>query len=336
MKKIQSQPIAVLGAGSWGTALALHLSRQKQTVHLWEYNKDQAKTLQKERVNTRFMPGFHFPDTLQVFADLKEAVAGLQDILIAVPSKAFYEVLQKLKPLLSSSARILWATKGLDEKNCQLLHEVALSVLGKERAYAVLSGPSFAQEVAAGMPTAVVIASEDDAFIEDLLTRFNSNIFRVYSSRDMVGVEVGGVVKNVLAIATGISDGMKFGTNARSALITRGLAEMMRFGIALGGQAETFTGLSGVGDLVLTCTDNQSRNRRFGLALGEGKDLIEAEREIGQVVEGKRNAELIVRLAKNHQVEMPITEGIWEIFSGKITAVEAMRQLLAREPKTEY
>jgi glycerol-3-phosphate dehydrogenase (NAD(P)+) len=216
-----------------------------------------------------------------------------------------------------------------------LLHDVAIEVLGKEHAYAILSGPSFAREVAAGLPTAVVAASHDPLFAKDLVNRFNSPLFRVYSSHDVVGVEIGGIVKNVLAIATGISDGMKLGANARSALITRGLAEIVRLGSALGGQHETFTGLSGLGDLVLTCTDDQSRNRRFGLALARHTAPQDAEKEIGQVVEGKRNAQLVVQLAHQHHVEMPITEAVWAILSGRLTLQEAMQVLLSREPKAE-
>lgn len=336
MEKNHHQPIAVLGAGSWGTALALHLSRLGQPVRLWAHERASVVAMQKTRVNDRYLPGFTFPDSLEAVADLNEAIAGVQDILIAVPSSAFHDLLIKLKSLLHPSTRIIWATKGLDAETGQLLHDVALHVLGDKHDYAVISGPSFAREVASGLPTAVVAASENIAFSQELVARFNSPLFRVYSSSDMVGVEIGGIVKNVLAIATGISDGMQFGANARSALITRGLAEMMRLGIGLGGQPETFIGLTGIGDLVLTCTDNQSRNRRFGLALGEGKIPLEAEHEIGQVVEGKRNAELIVQLASKHHIEMPIAEAVWGILSGKVTTVEAMRGLLSREPKTEY
>ncbi len=336
MKKIHHLPIAVLGGGSWGTALALHLSRLGQAVRLWTHERESAMAMQRERMNTRYMPGFAFPDSLQVVTELAEAISGAEDILIVVPSSAFHDLLIRLKPLLPEPARIIWATKGLDPETGQLLHDVAIDVLGKQHFYAVLSGPSFAQEVAKGMPTAIVAASTDPQFSQAVVTRFNSRLFRVYASTDMVGVEIGGIVKNVLAIATGISDGMEFGANARSALITRGLAEMMRLGVALGGQQETFIGLTGIGDLVLTCTDNQSRNRRYGLALGQGKTSHEAMNTIGQVVEGKRNAELIMQLAKKHQVEMPIVEAVWEILRGKLTPVEAMHQLLSREPKKEY
>ncbi len=335
MENAYHPPIAILGAGSWGTSLALYLSRLGQVVRLWTHDSADIAKMQAERMNNRYMPGFTFPETLQPIANLSEAISDVRDILIAVPSSSFRDVLVRLKPLLSKTpVRIVSVTKGLDANTGQLLHDVAVEILGRQHAYAVLSGPSFAREVAAGLPTAVVAASEDVLFAKDLVNRFNSSVFRVYLSHDVVGVEIGGIVKNVLAIATGISDGLKLGANARSALITRGLTEIIRLGSALGGHSETFIGLTGLGDLVLTCTDDQSRNRRFGLSLTT-KSQEEAEKEIGQVVEGKRNAELVVQLARQHHVEMPITESVWAILSGKLTPKEAMQLLLAREPKAE-
>lgn len=335
MDDIHHSPIAILGAGSWGTALALYLSRLGQEVRLWSYHTEHVKTMQDERANNRFLPGLTFPDSLKPTAILAEALNGVTDIMIAVPSVGFRDNLIVIKPLLKKNSRILWVTKGMDLETGELFHEVARDILGADYPLAVLSGPSFAREVAAGLPTAIVAASADQQFAHDVMQRFNSTVLRVYSSSDITGVEIGGVVKNVLAIACGISDGMGFGANARSALITRGLAEMIRLGLALGAEHETFTGLTGVGDLVLTCTDDQSRNRRFGLALGKGKSANDAEREIGQVVEGKRNAELVVQIAKRHHVEMPICETVWEILQDKLTPLEAMRILLSREPKQE-
>lgn len=329
------QPIAVLGAGSWGSALALHLARLGQDVRLWTIEKDHVPEMLAEKMNKRYMPGFAFPNSLHPYSDLKETINGLRDILVAVPSVGFRETLIALKPLMHKQHRIVWATKGLDLERGEMLHEIAFSILGKEIPLAVLSGPSFAREVAANLPTAVVIASHHADFAKELATRFNSSRFRVYLSNDMTGVEIGGVVKNVLAIATGISDGMGFGANARCALIARGLAEMMRLGIALGGKAETLTGLAGLGDLVLTCTDDQSRNRRFGLALGRGQDIATAEKEIGQVVEGKRNAQLVIQLAAPHNIEMPITEMVWAVLQNKLSPTEAMQKLFARESKAE-
>lgn len=329
------KPITILGAGSWGTALALFLARLGHPVNLWSSDQAAVQQMQKERANTRYLPGQSFPDTLHPTNDLAQSLEQTNDVMIAVPSAGFRKTLLQIKPLIHSTTRILWVTKGLDETTGQLLHSVAEEILEKNRAYAVLSGPSFAREVALGLPTAVVIASNNDDFANDLVQRFNSPKLRVYLSHDMIGVEVGGVVKNVLAIATGISDGMGFGANARCALITRGLAEMIRLGTALGGQYETFNGLAGLGDLILTCTDNQSRNRRFGLSLGQGKSTIAAEADIGQVVEGKRNAEYVIRLAQSVQVEMPIVDAVWRVLQNKITPNDALQQLLSRAPKAE-
>lgn len=328
-------PIAVLGAGSWGTALALHLARNGQEVRLWTFDSTHAAEMQRDRVNHRYMPNYTFPETLHPTELLADAISGVKDILIAIPSAGFRNTLTLLKPLLKHPVHFISATKGLDLETGQLPHDVMREIMGNDFVYAALSGPSFAREVAAGLPTAVVIACQNEATTKAVMARFNSAVFRTYSSHDVTGVETGGVVKNVLAIACGISDGMGFGANARSALITRGLAEMIRFGIALGGEYETFMGLAGVGDLVLTCTDDQSRNRRFGLNLGKGMNPHDAEKQIGQVVEGKRNAELVAQLAHQKQVEMPITQMVWAILQNKLTPKEAMRHLLARETGTE-
>lgn len=335
MDKQHFKPIAVLGAGSWGTALALHLSRLGQEVLLWSFDAGHADAMNNDRMNNLYLPGISFPETLRPVDLLSDTVKDVTDVLVAVPSVGFRNTLTLVKKHLLPNARIVWATKGMDFETGQLLHEIAREILGKEHPLAVLAGPSFAGEVAANLPTAVVAASEDKQFAQELMHRFNSPTFRIYHSSDVTGVEIGGVVKNVIAIACGISDGMGFGSNARCALITRGLAEMVRLGLALGANTETFYGLTGVGDLVLTCTDNQSRNRRFGLALGKGQKASEAEREIGQVVEGKRNAEIVVQFAKKYHVEMPITETVWEILQGKLTALDAMKLLLSREPKKE-
>lgn len=329
------KPITILGAGSWGTALALYLARRGQIVRLWSVDKSEIDALHADRANHRFMPGFDFPDEIHPTHDLAEAVKDVDDVIVVVPSVGFRHTLSKLKPLIAPHTRIICAAKGLDTETGQLLSDVALEVMGKERPFAVLSGPSFAREVAAGLPCAVVIASENKAMLSDLNQRFNSSIFRIYTSTDIIGVEVGGVAKNVIAIATGISDGMELGSNARSALITRGLAEIIRLATALGGKIETLVGLSGLGDLILTCSDDQSRNRRLGLAIGRGKDIQDAEREIGQVVEGKRNAELISRLAQHHGIEMPVCETVWLILQGKLSAKDAIDRLLARNSKSE-
>jgi glycerol-3-phosphate dehydrogenase (NAD(P)+) len=329
------EPIAILGAGSWGTALALYLSRQCQATRLWTQDAARVATMNSDRANARYLPGQVFPVALKVTATLSEAIEGCQDILVALPSAGFRDVLLALQPLIKPTTRIMWVTKGLDQQTGELLHDIAKHILGSSRAYAILSGPSFAREVAAGLPTAVVIASENPEFAQALSDRFNSQLLRIYVSSDIIGVEIGGTVKNIIAIATGIADGMQLGANARSALITRGLAEMSRLGLAVGGQYETFTGLAGLGDLVLTCTDDQSRNRRFGLALGRGKTPALAETEIGQVIEGKRNTEIVAKLAQKLVVDMPITETVLAILQEKFTVQEAMQNLLARSPKAE-
>jgi glycerol-3-phosphate dehydrogenase (NAD(P)+) len=225
--------------------------------------------------------------------------------------------------------RIICATKGLDAETGQLLSEVATDVLGKDHLFAVLSGPSFAREVARGLPAALVIASFNPSFLKDLTHRFDSPLFRIHPSDDVIGVEVGGAVKNVIAIATGISDGMELGANTRSALITQGLAEIIRLGTALGGKPDTFIGLSGLGDLILTCSDDQSRNRRLGLAIGKGQDIKEAEKAIGQVVEGRRNAELIAMLAERHGINMPVCAAVFDILQAKLSAKDAFIRMFS-------
>jgi glycerol-3-phosphate dehydrogenase (NAD(P)+) len=325
----QLKPITILGAGSWGTALALYLARRGQTVRLWSIEISEVAAMLAERTNNRYLPGFDFPETILPTANLAEAVKNIDDILIVVPSAGFRDTLSMLQPLIEPETRITCATKGLDADTGELLHDIVHEVLGKERLFAVLSGPSFAREVAAGLPAAVVIASDQPTFTNELVQRFSSPIFRAYPSDDVIGVEIGGVVKNVIAIATGIFDGMELGANARCALITQGLAEIKLLGTKLGGKQETFNGLSGMGDLILTCSDDQSRNRRLGLSIGKGRDIQAAEREIGQVVEGKRNAELVVMLAKAKGVNMPICAMVWEILQGKMGAKEAIDRLLS-------
>lgn len=317
MEAHEFKPIAILGAGAWGTALALSLARRGQQVRLWSVDPTEIDALLLDHANNRFLPGYAFPDTIQPTADLAQAVAGVDEVMMVVPSIGFRSTLTLLKPLINANTRIVCASKGMDEASGLLFNTAVEDILGKTNSYAVLSGPSFAKEVGAGLPTSVVIASHDKKLVNDLKQRFDSDIFHVYPSDDVIGVELGGVVKNVIAIATGISDGMQFGTNARSAIITLGLNEIIRLGVSLGAKQETFLGLSGMGDLILTASDDQSRNRRLGLALGKGHDINAAEKEIGQVVEGRRNAEMVVALAKKNNVSMPICEAVWEILQGK-------------------
>lgn len=323
------KPIAILGAGSWGTALALYLSRRGQSVRIWSIEKAEIAAMLTEKANNRYLPGHALPALIQPLTDMAETVKGVDDVMVVVPSVGFRDTLTSLKAVMTPATRIICATKGMDTATGQLLSEVADDVLGKSHPFAVLSGPSFAREVAAGLPTAVVIATKNAAFLAELTERFDSDLFHIDTSDDIIGVEIGGVIKNVVAIATGISDGMAYGANARSAIITRGLNEIIRLGTVLGGKLDTFIGLSGLGDLILTCSDDQSRNRRLGLAIGKGRQIDEAEREIGQAIEGKRNAEVVARLANKHHIHLPICETVWQILQGKLQAKDAMSQLLA-------
>ncbi|HAT5005249.1 NAD(P)H-dependent glycerol-3-phosphate dehydrogenase [Serratia marcescens] len=328
--------MTVIGAGSYGTALAITLARNGHTVVLWGHNPAQIQTLQHDRCNQAFLPDVPFPDTLLLEADLARALAASRDVLVVVPSHVFGDVLRQLKPHLRPDARIVWATKGLEAETGRLLQDVAREALGEAIPLAVLSGPTFAKELAAGLPTAIALAATDAQFADDLQQLLHcGKSFRVYSNPDFIGVQLGGAVKNVIAIGAGMSDGIGFGANARTALITRGLAEMSRLGSALGADPSTFMGMAGLGDLVLTCTDNQSRNRRFGIMLGQGKGVQEAQDSIGQVVEGYRNTKEVLALAQRHGVEMPITEQIYQVLYCHKDAREAALSLLGRARKDE-
>jgi glycerol-3-phosphate dehydrogenase (NAD(P)+) len=289
------------------------------------------RRLREERENTRYLPGIPLPDGLEPTDDLTAALAGADDVLLVVPSEVFAEVLGRLRAHLHPAMRLAWATKGLEPATARPLHELAAEGLGPRVPLAVLSGPTFAREVARGLPTAITVASPDAAFAHDLALRLHGPTFRVYVSRDLVGVEIGGSVKNVLAVAAGAADGLGFGANARAALITRGLAEMMRLGAAAGGERGTFMGLAGLGDLVLTCTDDQSRNRRLGLALGRGQRAAEAQAAIGQVVEGVVTTLQVERLSRRLGVEMPICRQVHRVLYEGVAPVDAVRALLARE-----
>ena len=325
--------IAVLGAGSWGTALALLLSRNGLSVRLWGLSEE-IQRLQRDRENRRFLPGYPFPENLAPEADLSQTIEGVAEILVAVPSHAFSQVLQAIKPHLAEETTLSWATKGFERGTQRLLSDVARTQLG-DRDIAVISGPSFAGEVAQGLPTAVTVAATTDTHARRLAGYLHSETFRAYTTTDLIGVQVGGACKNVLAIAAGIADGLGFGANARSALITRGLAEIIRLGTVLGGQSETFMGLAGMGDLVLTCTDNQSRNRRLGLALARGLSIDDARAEIGQEVEGIQTTQEVYQLAQQLGVEMPITTQVYRILFAGVSPEEAVKSLLLRKQKSE-
>lgn len=332
---IKNNPIAVLGPGAWGTALSLLLFRNGNPVRLWGHDPSQVALMRKERANAEFLPGFSLPDNLLIDNDLEIVLQGVQDILITVPSQVFTAVLHRVCAI-DKSFRIVWGTKGLDAATGRFLHEMVAEIFGETTPAAVISGPSFAHELAAGFPTAVSLSGNDREFLRDLTIRFHSENFRVYENTDFIGVQLCGVLKNIMAIAVGISDGLNLGANTRCALITRGLSEMSRLNLALGGKPNTLMSLAGVGDLVLTCTDNQSRNRRFGLLIGQGLPPVQAAATIGKVIEGLKNTEQVRRLATRFCVEMPITEEVHNILYHGHSPKEVVTQLLRREPKSEH
>ena len=327
--------VTVLGAGSWGTALAIQLARSGRHTRLWGRDRQRLLAMGKTRRNERYLSGGEFPPSLAVEPDLAVALQGARDVLVVVPSHAFRAVLGEIAPFLGPDMRLAWATKGLELDTGRLPHQIAHEVLGSQRAVAVLSGPTFAREVGAGLPTAMTIASPDVAFAKALAQDLSSANFRAYTSTDITGVEIGGAVKNVLAVGAGLSDGLGFGANTRVALITRGLAEMMRLGVALGAQRETFMGLAGLGDLVLTCTDDQSRNRRFGLLLAAGATAEKALGEIGQVVEGYLAAKAVRTVASQCGVEMPLCEGVYRVLHENVPAKAAVKELMSRPIRSE-
>jgi glycerol-3-phosphate dehydrogenase (NAD(P)+) len=328
--------VSVIGAGSYGTALAFCLARNLVDTYLWGRNLKQQNRMAKTRENERYLSGFRFPEHLHVEADLAETMGKSHHILVVVPSHVFKSVLEQIKPFLTPEHKIAWATKGLDPEAGCLLQDIAQATLGDDLPLAVLSGPTFAKEMAAGLPTAISLSSNHNDFADELASKLHCDkSFRVYKNTDMIGVQLGGAVKNVIAIGAGLADGLGFGANARTALITRGLAEMTRLGLSMGADNNTFMGMAGLGDLVLTCTDNQSRNRRFGLALGQGMSVEQAIDSIGQVVEGFRNTKEVHMLSQRQKIEMPITEQIYQVLYNKVDAKIAAQTLLSRDIKSE-
>lgn len=327
---------AVLGAGSWGTALAMQLVRAGSRAVLWDWDREHIEAIAQARCNEKFLPDYPLPDELEIEPDQEAAVRAADEILIVVPSHAFAGVLNQIRPWLKPGQGISWACKGLEPGTGRFLHEPAEALFQNERPLAVVTGPSFAKEVAANLPTAITVAGTDPEYCKRIAQALHGANFRAYTSDDIIGAELGGSVKNVLAVATGICDGMGLGNNARAALITRGLAEMMRLGRSLGAKPQTLTGLTGMGDLVLTCTGDLSRNRTLGLALGAGKSVDGAVKEIGQVVEGVKTSAEIWRLAGRLGVEMPIAEQVYGIIHEGRDPVQCVRELLAREPKQEH
>ncbi len=327
--------LAVLGAGSWGTALAVLAARNGNSTMLWGHDPEHIDSLEKSRLNKQYLPKAPFPDLLEVTSEIESIVKFSDLLLLAIPSHAFKETLVKINPYLENNHKIAWATKGFSNDSGELLHQTVANTLDPNILSAVLSGPTFATEVAANLPTAVTIASTNTVFSEQLAAIFRSPRFRVYTSTDIIGVQIGGAVKNVLAIAAGIADGLGFGANTRAALITRGLTEIQRLGQKLGGKPESFVGLAGLGDLILTCTDNQSRNRRFGLAIGQGQTQESAKKDIGQEIEGIATAKNTYRLAKQHAIEMPIVEQVYNVLYNNLEPTIAVQNLLLREQKAE-
>jgi len=322
--------VAVLGAGAWGTAMSCVLAARLE-VSLWARDALQAATITRTRRNERYLPGFELPSTVRVLADLSEATRGAGLLLAATPVAG-------LRALLAGSgapAPLVWLCKGFEEGTGELPHQIARAVLGAKARFGALSGPSFAEEVARGLPCALTLASEDADFARDAAATLHGGRMRVYYSADLVGVEIGGAVKNVMAIAAGISDGMGLGLNARAALITRGLAEITRLGAALGGQPETFMGLAGAGDLILTATGDLSRNRRVGLELARGRPLKDIVATLGHVAEGVHSAREVAKLAAKHRVDMPVSQAVCAVLDARMTPAAAVERLLARESKME-
>ncbi len=327
--------VAVIGAGSWGTALAIQLANNGHHVCAWDHDKDLINTLQNDKENKRYLPGNKLPTKLTATHDIADAIQSAEFILSVVPSYAMRSACEQLIQI-PIPKKFIWATKGFEKQSKMMMHEVVKDVLGTEIQTAVISGPSFAKEVADNLPTAVTLASDDINFAKEIASYFHSDNFRVYVSDDVVGVELGGTVKNILAIAAGIVDGLKFGANARAALVTRGLAEMMRLGVALNANPKTLMGLAGIGDLVLTCTDDQSRNRRLGLALAQGKTAQQYMEELGQAVEGFHAAQVVHEIASDHMVEMPICEKVWKVLNGHLELNTAIAELLGRDMTEEF
>lgn len=326
----EKQRVAVLGAGSWGTALAILLARNGYPVSLWGHDSARMARMAHERQNAYYLPGIAFPDPLALVDDLSALATQVSNFLVVVPSHAFRDTLKAIKPYCTPNTILAWATKGLERGSGKLLSEVLREVCGANIASGVISGPTFAKEVAEGMPTVLTVASRQAATAETIAQWLRNDRVRVYTNSDVAGVQLGGAIKNVMAIAAGISDGLGFGANARAALITRGLAELTRLGVEMGGKSDTFAGLTGAGDLILTCTDNLSRNRQVGLGLGQGRKLAEILGELGQEAEGVSTARELHQLAKSRGVDMPITEQVYRVLYEELSPREAVEILFQR------
>ncbi|MBC8212730.1 MAG: NAD(P)-dependent glycerol-3-phosphate dehydrogenase [Gammaproteobacteria bacterium] len=331
---VDSTTVAVIGAGAWGSALALQLARNGHQVNLWGHDAEHINRLLAERQNNEFLPDIPFPDAIHPTASLEHALAGVDYVLIVIPSKAYREFLANLKPYVNERTRVFWGSKGFEIETGKFLHELVIEELGVEH-YGVISGPTFATEVARNLPAAVTCAGHRADSTQEFAELLHGGHFRCYTSDDVIGVEVGGALKNVLAIAVGAADGLGFGSNTRATLITRGLSEIMRFGEAMGAKKETLMGLSGLGDLILTSTDNQSRNRRFGMAIGEGQSVEQAITAVGQTVEGYRAARAVFFIAQLKEVNLPIMEQVYLVLYEGKSPVEAVTELESRDQKAE-
>ncbi|MFQ3072426.1 NAD(P)H-dependent glycerol-3-phosphate dehydrogenase [Neisseria polysaccharea] len=327
--------ITVIGAGSWGTALALHFSQHGNRVSLWTRNADQVRQMQEARENKRGLPGFSFPETLEVCADLTDALKDSGLVLIVTSVAGLRSSAELLKQYGAGHLPVLAACKGFEQDTGLLTFQVLKEVLPDNKKIGVLSGPSFAQELAKQLPCAVVLASENQEWIEELVPQLNTTVMRLYGSTDVIGVAVGGAVKNVMAIATGLSDGLEYGLNARAALVTRGLAEITRLASAMGAQPKTMMGLAGIGDLILTCTGALSRNRRVGLGLAEGKELHQVLVEIGHVSEGVSTIEEVFNTACKYQIDMPITQTLLQLIRKEMTPQQVVERLMERSARFE-
>jgi glycerol-3-phosphate dehydrogenase (NAD(P)+) len=326
--------IAVLGAGAWGTALAVALGRAGHVARLWARDAAQAAAIGRARRNERYLPEVTLPQDVRVVSELAQALDGAELLLAATPVGGLRELLRRLRAR-GAALPLVWLCKGFEQGSGRLPHQLVEDELGEGVASGALSGPSFALEVAQGLPCALTLASHDAEFARRAAAQLHGGRLRIYYSADVIGVEIGGAVKNVMAIAVGICDGLGLGQNARAALITRGLAEISRLGVALGGRAETFMGLAGAGDLILTATGDLSRNRRVGLALARGRALRDILAELGHVAEGVGSAAEVARLAAPLGIEMPITEAVKAVLEGALAPAAAAERLLARDPKRE-
>ena len=326
--------VAVIGAGSWGTALALQLERNGHQVNLWGHEEAHILDLQNHHENKAYLPGIPLPPGIHPLSSLAEAVADVKYVLLVIPSKAYRGFLAQLKPLINNDTRLFWASKGFEIETGKFLHELVQEELGIEH-YGVISGPTFATEVAKNLPAAVTCAGNHADSTLEFAELLHGEHFRCYTSTDVIGVEIGGALKNVLAVAVGAADGLGFGANTRAALITRGLSEVMRFGALVGARNETLMGLSGLGDLILTCTDNQSRNRRFGMAIGQGQSIDQAIESIGQTVEGYRATKAVYFMATRQGLTLPIMEQVYRVLYEQKPASDAVRDLEGRALKPE-